>query len=61
MAVLVLKYGDEKLAEALRTEKQDVRDSVGVVIERLLKPEDRTLYPKTRSLYKYRYRPKQAL
>ena len=55
MAILVLKYGDNRLAEVLRSEKQDVRESVGVVIERQLKPEDRALYPKTRALYRYRF------
>ncbi len=57
MAVLVLKYGDGKLAQTLRGEKQDVKESVAVVIERLLKPDDRALYPKTRALYKYRFNP----
>jgi hypothetical protein len=61
MAILVLKYGDERLSEVLRSEKHDVRESVGVVIERQLKPEDVALYPKTRALYKYRFRPNQAL
>jgi hypothetical protein len=55
MVVLILKYGDDKLADVLRSEKKDVRESVGVALETQLKPEDRALYLKTRSLYKYRW------
>jgi hypothetical protein len=61
MAILILKYGDDKLYGALRTEKAEFRESVGVALEAYLKPEDRALYPKTRTLYRYRYRPNQAL
>ena len=60
MAILVLKYGDNKLAEVLRSEKQDVKESLGVVIERQLKPEDRVLYPKTRALYSMAFKANQA-
>ena len=55
MVVLILKYGDDKLAEVLHFEKKAVRESVGVALETQLKPEDRTLYPKTRRLYTYRW------
>jgi hypothetical protein len=55
MVVLILKYGDDKLAEVLHSEKKAVREAVGVALETQLKPEDRARYPKTRSLYKYRW------
>jgi hypothetical protein len=55
MVILILKYGDERLANLLRSEKKAVRESVGIVPETHLKPEDRALYPKTRSLYSYRW------
>lgn len=61
MAVVILKYGDERLYDALRTEKSDLKESVGVALEAYLKPGDRELYPKTRTLYRYRHRPNQAL
>ncbi|MFZ0917388.1 MAG: hypothetical protein WAN04_10880 [Candidatus Udaeobacter sp.] len=55
MVILILKYGDDRLADVLRSEKKAVRESVGIVLETQLKPEDRAVYPKTRSLYTYRW------
>jgi|tagenome__1003787_1003787.scaffolds.fasta_scaffold20948657_2 hypothetical protein len=57
MVVLTLIYGDQGLYVALRDQPQSVREEVGATIEQLM-PRDRDTFRQTRTLYKFRSRPR---
>jgi hypothetical protein len=63
MVVLALIYRDEELHSALVNEPAHVREAVGSVIEQELFDEDKALFQRTRTLYKFRKlkRPNQAM